>query len=65
MTFILLKLLDKVMGLRVSPEEEAAGLDISLHGEVTPYRHRSEQEWLPRSSPRPAGGASTGAADAS
>ncbi|GIW09294.1 MAG: ammonium transporter [Dehalococcoidia bacterium] len=48
MTFILLKLLDKVMGLRVSPEEEAAGLDISLHGEVTPYRHRSERELLPR-----------------
>jgi len=33
MTFVLLKVLDKVMGLRVSLEEELAGLDASQHGE--------------------------------
>jgi Amt family ammonium transporter len=33
-SFILYKVIDLVMGLRVSPEEEAEGLDISLHGEV-------------------------------
>lgn len=32
-TFILLKVLDAVMGLRVSPEEETQGLDLSQHGE--------------------------------
>jgi len=32
-TFILLKLLDMVMGLRVSEEEEREGLDVVLHGE--------------------------------
>lgn len=32
-TFILLKLLDAVMGLRVSPEEETQGLDLTQHGE--------------------------------
>ncbi|MBI4498606.1 MAG: ammonium transporter [Chloroflexi bacterium] len=37
-TFILLKVLDAVVGLRVTREEEEAGLDISLHGEVAPYR---------------------------
>ncbi|MFN8535093.1 MAG: ammonium transporter [Dehalococcoidia bacterium] len=47
MTFILLKVLDKVMGLRVSAEEEAAGLDISLHGEITAYRH-DERDLLAR-----------------
>jgi ammonium transporter, Amt family len=30
---ILLKIIDKIMGLRVTPEEEEAGLDISQHGE--------------------------------
>ncbi len=30
-TWIILKVVDIVMGLRVSPEEEAIGLDISLH----------------------------------
>ncbi len=29
----LLKLLDRLMGLRVTPEEEAQGLDVSQHGE--------------------------------
>jgi Amt family ammonium transporter len=32
-TFIILKVLDLVMGLRVSEEEEREGLDIALHGE--------------------------------
>ncbi|HXH21393.1 MAG TPA: ammonium transporter [Dehalococcoidia bacterium] len=32
-TFIILKVLDAVMGLRVSEEEEIMGLDVSLHGE--------------------------------
>ncbi|MDR0865511.1 MAG: ammonium transporter [Candidatus Symbiothrix sp.] len=34
MTFILFKIVDKVVGLRVTPEEEATGLDISQHGEI-------------------------------
>jgi Amt family ammonium transporter len=32
-SFILLKLVDVVMGLRVTEEEEREGLDVSLHGE--------------------------------
>ncbi|WP_197460929.1 ammonium transporter [Ferroacidibacillus organovorans] len=32
-TFILLKLVDVIMGLRVTPEEERIGLDIVLHNE--------------------------------
>jgi Amt family ammonium transporter len=32
-TFLILKVLDLVMGLRVSEEEELAGLDVSHHGE--------------------------------
>lgn len=32
-TYALLKLLDAIMGLRVSEEEEREGLDVSLHGE--------------------------------
>ncbi len=32
-TFILLKVIDMVMGLRVTKEQEVEGLDISLHGE--------------------------------
>jgi Amt family ammonium transporter len=32
-TFILLKILDAVMGLRVTQEEELQGLDLSQHGE--------------------------------
>ncbi|MCS7002202.1 MAG: ammonium transporter [Dehalococcoidia bacterium] len=39
-TWALLKILDKLMGLRVKPEEELAGLDMSIHGESTPYRVR-------------------------
>jgi Amt family ammonium transporter len=36
-TFILLKLIDAVIGLRVPPEHELAGLDASIHGEAA-YR---------------------------
>ena len=32
-TFVLLKIIDVVMGLRVTEEEEREGLDVSLHGE--------------------------------
>jgi Amt family ammonium transporter len=32
-TFIILKVLDATMGLRVSPEEEREGLDLTQHGE--------------------------------
>jgi len=32
-TFIILKMLDAVMGLRVSQEEEVQRLDLSQHGE--------------------------------
>lgn len=33
MTFVIIIILDKVMGLRVTEDEEMLGLDISLHGE--------------------------------
>ena len=33
-TFVLLKVIDAVVGIRVSQEEEARGLDSSQHGEV-------------------------------
>jgi Amt family ammonium transporter len=33
-SFILLKVIDLVMGIRVSEEEEREGLDVVLHGEV-------------------------------
>jgi Amt family ammonium transporter len=32
-TFILLKLVDRVIGLRVDPEDDSLGLDLSQHGE--------------------------------
>jgi Amt family ammonium transporter len=32
-TLVLLFAVDKVIGLRVSPEHEVAGLDLSQHGE--------------------------------
>ena len=32
-SFIILKIVDATMGLRVSEEEETQGLDSSLHGE--------------------------------
>ncbi|MBI4302274.1 MAG: ammonium transporter [Chloroflexi bacterium] len=34
LTFIILKLLDRLVGLRVKEEEEAIGLDVSQHGET-------------------------------
>jgi Amt family ammonium transporter len=33
-TWVLLKIVDVVLGIRVSPEEEQRGLDVSQHGEV-------------------------------
>jgi Amt family ammonium transporter len=33
-TLILLKIIDMVIGLRVSPEVEREGLDFALHGET-------------------------------
>ena len=33
LTFVILKVLDAVIGLRVTPEEETQGLDIALHNE--------------------------------
>ena len=33
MTWLIGKLIDKTIGLRVSPDEETIGLDISQHGE--------------------------------
>ena len=33
-SFIILKVVDMVIGLRVSEDEEREGLDLSLHGEV-------------------------------
>lgn len=32
-TYVLLKVVDKLIGIRVSLEEERIGLDLSLHGE--------------------------------
>jgi Amt family ammonium transporter len=32
-TFVLLKILDATMGLRVTQDEEVQGLDLSQHGE--------------------------------
>jgi len=36
-TLILLKIVDKVVGLRVSEEQETQGLDLSQHGEEGYY----------------------------
>ena len=33
-TFIILKVIDMIVGLRVSKEVEVEGLDINLHGET-------------------------------
>jgi Amt family ammonium transporter len=33
-SFLLLKILDKAMGLRVEKEDEVMGLDLSMHGEA-------------------------------
>jgi len=33
-TFVILKIVDALVGLRVTNEEEVEGLDINLHGET-------------------------------
>jgi Amt family ammonium transporter len=33
MSFVMLKAIDATIGLRIEPEEETEGLDISQHGE--------------------------------
>ncbi|EDZ99807.1 ammonium transporter [Burkholderia sp. H160] len=33
-SFVLLKIIDMVMGIRVTEEQEREGLDLSLHGEA-------------------------------
>jgi Amt family ammonium transporter len=33
LTFVILKVIDLVMGLRISDEEETVGLDLALHNE--------------------------------
>jgi Amt family ammonium transporter len=33
-TFIIIKVVEAVMGLRVQPHEEEMGLDLAVHGEV-------------------------------
>jgi len=33
LSYVLLKIIDMVIGIRVSEEEEREGLDITLHGE--------------------------------
>jgi len=33
LSYVLLKVIDMVIGIRVTEEEEREGLDISLHGE--------------------------------
>ncbi len=35
-TFIILKAIDSLVGLRVEPDVERDGLDLNLHGEVIP-----------------------------
>ncbi|HEV8063977.1 MAG TPA: ammonium transporter, partial [Acidimicrobiales bacterium] len=44
-TLVLLKITDVTVGLRVSPEEEDTGLDLSQHGEVA-YRAWSSEELI-------------------
>jgi Amt family ammonium transporter len=34
MTFVIIKVIDVVLGLRVGPDAEEAGLDIAVHGET-------------------------------
>jgi len=35
-TFVILKVVDLAVGLRVDEDEEEAGLDVSQHGEAVP-----------------------------
>src|SRR5579872_8442 len=43
-TYIILKLIDMIVGLRVSPEVEVEGLDINLHGETVHGRQTNLTE---------------------
>lgn len=33
-TFVIVKVVDVILGIRVKPADEALGLDLSAHGEV-------------------------------
>jgi Amt family ammonium transporter len=33
-TFVIVKVVDVILGIRVNPESEEAGLDLSVHGEA-------------------------------
>lgn len=46
MTFVLVKILDAVMGLRVDADEEEAGLDLTQHGEAGYSGMESESRML-------------------
>ncbi|MCL6549146.1 MAG: ammonium transporter [Alicyclobacillus sp.] len=46
-TFILIKVVDWIMGFRVTPEEELMGLDLALHKEVA-YPEQVSVDELPR-----------------
>jgi len=54
MTAIILKVLDLVMGLRVSEDEEQLGLDITQHGERGYVFDETAVLSVPAASPRPA-----------
>jgi len=43
-SFLLLKILDYSLGLRVSPEHEDIGLDFSIHGESMPFGAVEDQQ---------------------
>jgi hypothetical protein len=61
-TFILLKILDVTMGLRVKEDEEEMGLDVSQHGErgydfeeggaIPVYQSVAETAPMPQAQPR-------------
>ena len=53
-TFIILKVLDALMGLRVAEEDEVAGLDISLHGEQVYEYTGTTGLSMPEAAPAPA-----------
>jgi len=51
-TFIILKVLDALIGIRVSPKVEDAGLDIEEHAERA---YTEEEEFILRQDKRPKG----------
>jgi Amt family ammonium transporter len=59
-TFVVLKGLEKVMGLRAAKEDEQEGLDTALHGEEAyalgggPGARALEEEPVPEAAPQPA-----------